>query len=63
MEKLNLETRKGTFHRNGGGMSRLQIPDAILNGKLLDDAVYESEQRMKYIIDKYGLYNFIQKRD
>lgn len=44
-------------------MSRLQIPDAILNGKLLDDAVYESEQRMKYIIDKYGLYNFIQKSD
>lgn len=55
MAKLNLEGGKVTFHRDEQGMSRLQIPDAILNGKLPDNAVYELEQHMKYIINKYGL--------
>lgn len=55
MTKLNLKAGKVTFHRDGEGLSRLQIPEVILTGKLPDDAVYELEQHMNYIIKKYGL--------
>lgn len=55
IKKLNLNDGKVTFHRVECGMSRLQIPEAITNGKLPDDAVYELERHMDYIIKKYGL--------
>ena len=55
MKKLNLEAGRITFHREGDGVSKLHIPDAITKGKLPDDAIYEIDTFMEYIISKYGL--------
>ena len=35
--------------------SKLIIPDVLLNGKLPDNAVFELERHMEYVIKKYGL--------
>ena len=55
MKKLDLEKEKATFHRDAIGASKLIIPSVLLNGKLPDNAVYELERHMEYIIDKYSL--------
>lgn len=55
MKKLNLDKGKVTFHREEDGVSKLQIPDVILNGRLPDNAVYEMETFIDYIMGKYGL--------
>lgn len=55
MRKLNLPDGKVTFHRDTDGVSRLQIPDVLITQKLPDNAIYELETYMKYIIAKYGL--------
>ena len=36
-------------------MSKLKIPEALLDGALPDNAVYELETHMAYVIEKYGL--------
>ena len=36
-------------------MSKLKIPEALLDGTLPDNAVYELETHMAYVIEKYGL--------
>ena len=55
MKKLDLEKEKATFHRDAIGASKLIIPSVLLNGKLPDNAVYELERHMEYIINKYSL--------
>ena len=55
MKKLNLNDGKITFHRDGEGVSKLRIPDVIAKGLLPDNAVFELETFMDYIIKKYGL--------
>lgn len=55
MKKLNLEAGRVTFHRDEDGTAKLQIPDVIASGKLPDDAIFELEAHMEYIIKKYGL--------
>lgn len=53
--RLDIPHEKMTLHRNKSGVSKLNIPDVILNEKLPDNAVYELETHMDYIIKKYGL--------
>ena len=36
-------------------MSKLVVPSVLTSGKLPDNAVYELETHMAYIISKYGL--------
>ena len=36
-------------------MSKLKIPEVLLDGALPDNAVYELETHMAYVIEKYGL--------
>lgn len=55
LHNLDLEKEKITLHRVEDGVGRLEIPSVLLEGKLPDDAIYELEHHMKYIIDKYGL--------
>lgn len=55
MESLDLENEKIRLHREEDGVSRLVIPSVLLNGKLPDNAVYELETHMEYVINKYGL--------
>lgn len=52
---LDMAKEKVTLHRAQDGMTRLEIPDVLLEGKLPENAVYELEAHMKYIIEKYGL--------
>lgn len=55
LKKIDMDKGKITLHRGKSGMSNLQIPDVLLNGCLPENAVYELETHMKYIIQKYGL--------
>lgn len=55
MKKLNLEGGRVTFHRDAEGMSKLQLPDVITKGMLPDDAIFEIDIFMEYILNKYGL--------
>ena len=55
LHKLDIEKGKVTLHRNQGGVSKLVIPEVLLSGKLPDNAIYELETHMDYIIKKYGL--------
>ena len=55
MEKLDLKKEKVSFHREEDGVSKLIIPKVLTTGKLPDNAVYELETHMEYIINKYGL--------
>ena len=55
MHSLDLQKEKVTLRREEEGVSRLVIPDVLTQGKLPDNAVYELETHMEYIINKYGL--------
>lgn len=55
LHSLNLKKEKVTLHRDQEGVSKLVIPDVLINSKLPDDAVYELETYMEYIIKKYAL--------
>jgi group II intron reverse transcriptase/maturase len=55
MQRIDTEKEKVTFHRDEDGMERLVIPQALLDGKLPANAVFELETHMEYIINKYGL--------
>lgn len=54
LEKLDMNKKKVTFKREADHISQLEIPKALL-GKIPDDAVFELERHMDYIIKKYGL--------
>lgn len=55
LHALDVEKEKVTLHRNEEGLSRLVIPKALTTGKLPDNAIFELETHMNYIIEKYGL--------
>lgn len=55
LHSLDIEKEKITLHRDQEGVSKLIIPDVLTRGKLPDNAVYELETHMEYIISKYGL--------
>jgi hypothetical protein len=55
MTNLDIEKEKVTFKRDEEGMTKLVIPPVLTSGKLPDNAVYELERHMDYIIAKYGL--------
>ena len=55
MKKLNLEAGRITFHRDKDNFSKLEIPEVITEGRLPDDAIYEIDTFMEYIIEKYAL--------
>ena len=55
LHSLDLKKEKITLHRDQEGVSKLIIPDVLTRGKLPDNAVYELETHMEYIISKYGL--------
>ena len=54
-EKIDLKGKKIVLRRNEEATSKLIIPDVLLNGKIPDNAVFELERHMDYIIKKYGL--------
>ena len=55
MHKLDLKKEKITLHREEEGVSKLIIPKVLTSSRLPDNAVYELETHMEYIINKYGL--------
>lgn len=55
MRNLDMQKEKITLHRDESGVSKLVIPDVLTSGKLPDNAVYELETHMAYVIKKYGL--------
>ena len=56
MEKLDMAKGKICFRREEVGVSKLIIPKVLTSTKLPDNAVYELETHMEYIISKYGLH-------
>ena len=52
---LDLEKRRVTFSRFVEGTSRLEIPVALTDNKLPDNAVFELEAFFECVIKKYGL--------
>lgn len=46
---------KITLHRDSERMSKLDIPKELTAGKIPDDAKFELERHMQYIIEKYML--------
>jgi len=55
MSALDLKKGKVTLRREEDGVSKLVIPKVLTSGRLPDNAVYELETHMEYIINKYGL--------
>lgn len=55
MHSLDIKKEKVTLRREEDGVSKLIIPKVLTSGKLPDNAVYELETHMEYIINKYGL--------
>lgn len=55
MHSLDLKKEKITLRRKEEGVSRLVVPEVLTQGKLPDNAIYELETHMEYIINKYGL--------
>lgn len=54
---FDLQKQKMTFHRDEDGYAKLVIPDVLMRGKIPDNAKFELETHMEYIIKKYGLAN------
>lgn len=55
LSAFDLEKKKITLRRDREGMSKLEIPRELTAGKIPDDAKFELENHMRYIIEKYGL--------
>lgn len=55
LHSLDLEKEKVKLRREEDGVSKLVIPAVLLRGKLPDNAVFELEAHMEYVINKYGL--------
>lgn len=55
LRSFDLEAKKITLHRDSEGMSKLDIPKELTVGKIPDDAKFELERHMQYIIEKYML--------
>lgn len=52
---FDLEKKKLTWHRDEEGLSKLEVPKVLTQGKIPDNAKYELETHMQYVISKYGL--------
>lgn len=52
---VDLRKKKLSLTRDENGVSRLRIPKALTEKRLPDDAIYELERHMDYVIKKYGL--------
>jgi len=55
LSNFDLDKRKLSFRRDEEGVSKLEIPKVLLQSKIPDNAKFELEKHMKYIIEKYGL--------
>lgn len=55
MKKLDLGKKKVQFVRDEVGTSQLEIPNALIEKKIPDNAAFELEQFFKYIIKKYAI--------
>ncbi len=55
LDKIDFEKKQISLSRREEGVSNLKIPNTLLSGKLPDNAVYELETFMEYIINKYAL--------
>ncbi len=55
LHSLDLGKEKITLRRDEEGVSKLTIPKVLTVGKIPDNAVFELETHMDYVIKKYGL--------
>lgn len=55
LASVDFQKQKVTLHRVDDGMSKLVIPKVLTDGKIPDNARFELETHMEYIIKKYGL--------
>ena len=55
MKKLDLQKKKVQFVRDEVGTSQFEIPNALIEKKIPDNAAFELEQFFKYIIKKYAI--------
>ena len=55
LSNVDFQKQKVTLHRDEDGMAKLDIPRALTDGKIPENAKYELETHMAYIIKKYGL--------
>ena len=55
LHAFDLEKKKLTWHRDEEGLSKLEVPKVLTQGKIPDNAKYELETHMQYVISKYGL--------
>ena len=55
LKKLDLQKKKVQFVRDKVGTSQLEIPNALIEKKIPDNAAFELEQFFKYIIKKYAI--------
>ena len=55
LKYVDVEKEKFQLVREDASRTKLVIPKALTSQKLPDDAVFELEQHMQYIIKKYGL--------
>lgn len=55
MVSVDFQKQKVSLRRDDDGMSKLVIPKVLTEGKIPDNARFELETHMEYIIKKYGL--------
>ena len=55
LQKLDMEKEKLTLSRDMEGYSKLEIPTVLTAGKIPDNAKFELETHMEYVIQKYGI--------
>ena len=55
LHSFDLKKQKITLHRDEEGYSKPEIPSVLTQGKIPDNARFELETHMEYIINKYGL--------
>lgn len=55
LQKLDMEKEKLTLRRDMEGYSKLEIPAVLTTGKIPDNARFELETHMEYVIQKYAI--------
>ena len=55
MYQLDISSEKVTFRRNESGEAKLEVPEALMRGKIPVNAIYELEKHFEYSMEKYGL--------
>lgn len=55
IQRLHLTERRVVFRKEWHNFSALRIPPVLLDTKVPDDARYEIEEYLKYVVKKYGL--------